>query len=405
MRSKNTKNNIRVEDVQQELLQLKYEINLAELINDSSVDIILVFNLNQEIIVWNKVCERYMDCSKEEALGRQLSDIFPRQVKYPLVSEGINAALQGFKYFIPHSEATLIDGYFETHLIPLKINEQSIEGVLCVMHDVSHRIKAENELKKLNISLKQKNRELAAKNEELLAFSNITSTDLMDPLRKMYTFIEMLINEESMRLSDKGRSFLRRIQASAQRMGLLTDDILAYAQLNNAEKNFYDLNLEHILKFVLESLREQITNTSAIINYDTLPHVTGSRLLIAQLFQHLIGNALKFIAPDKQPVLNISSKIIKGSKIKHPYAAPQIKYLAISFEDQGIGFDMVYSEKIFQMFQRIQHKTYPGTGIGLALCKKIMELHHGFITAESTLDMGSIFNCYFPLSDDNTNYI
>lgn len=379
--------------------QLEQRLALMEAMNNASIDAVLAFDTDLKIIAWNKTCEQLWDVLEEDALNTSFFTIFPTVKNSGTMTKAIGAALKGVKTFVPANKAAYAAGtYFESHFVPLKDEAGNVTGVLNIVHDVAHRVKAENELKSLNKSLARKNKELKQKNFELLSFTHITSHDLKEPLRKIYTFAEMILNKEAVFFTDAGKKYFKRIMAAVQRMNLLTDDILAYAQVNTEEKVLDQVDLNHILKFVKNNLAEKIDETGTVIKTDILPVITGYRTMLTQLFQNIIANAIKFQLPGDKPEISVRVKHIKGSEIKDADALADTEYACISFADNGIGFEPQYTERIFQMFQKLDNsERYAGTGIGLAICKKIVEMHQGFITAQSNPNGGSTFFCYLPL--------
>lgn len=383
--------------VSEEMYQLMDRIHHAELLIDVSIDRVMALDPDMRVITWNKMCEQLWGRTKDEVLGRPVFEVIPEFRSAPVIHNALENALKGLKVFVPAGEGSFGGGYFEQHFIPLREEGREVEGVLVVIHDVAHRVKAENELKALNKSLARKNKELKQRNAELLSFAHVTGHDLKEPLRKIYTFIEMLVSREAEHLSDEGRSLFKRIQGAVQRMGMLTDDILNFAEVGTADKKVEPVDLNHTLKFVLFSLQEQVEGKGAVVALATLPVVQGYRNLLAQLFQHLISNALKFVEAGRAPQISITAAACAGSETGYPEAIPDQRYERISIRDNGIGFEKKYAGRIFQMFQRLNSSpAFPGTGIGLALCQKVAELHHGFIIAESTPGEGSTFHVFLP---------
>ncbi|HYE54643.1 MAG TPA: PAS domain-containing protein [Chitinophagaceae bacterium] len=258
-------------------------------------------------------------------------------------------------------------------------------------------------LYQLNSFLQDKNRQLEEMNEELTAFAFVASHDLREPLRKIQIFSDWLREKEAERLSSEGVDRFRRIQAAVKRMDVLIDDILSFSRINTAEKKFERVNPDQILENVKNDLGEMIRASNATIHADPLPEIKGHASQVAQLFQNLLSNAIKYQAPGNVPHIVITAADVNGCDIDHPAAANDAKYTKISFADNGIGFEEQYTRKIFQMFQRLHgiHE-YPGTGMGLAICKKIAEHHGGFIIAKSQLGNGAIFECYFPQNIDTS---
>ena len=207
--------------------------------------------------------------------------------------------------------------------------------------------------------------------------------------------MEFIVNNDARNLSDAGKANIRRAQASIQKMKLLTDDIIAFSKIHSEEQmTLVDLN--EILAIVLTGLDEKIKTENASILSDKLPVILGYPPLISLLFYHLISNAVKFRKEEINPVIEVKHSIENGSEIKHSSALEDVTYNMISVIDNGICFDPQESEKIFTMFYRLKEKGKQKGGIGLAICKKIMDLHGGFIAAECTPEC-TTFKCYFPI--------
>jgi signal transduction histidine kinase len=232
--------------------------------------------------------------------------------------------------------------------------------------------------------------ELLRKNNELEQFAYIASHDLQEPLRKIRTFSELL--QKSMQ--SKGgqvNNYFEKIQSSAARMTNLIKDVLEYSRLSDPDARVVPTNLQQILTNTLTDFELLIEQKQAIIQADALPVVKAIPLQIQQLFTNLIGNALKF--SDKDPLIRITATVVDG----HEELLPDQRYVMLTFQDNGIGFEQQFADRIFTIFQRLnEKKAYAGTGIGLALCKKIVENHHGLIQAEGRLGEGAKFTVYLP---------
>lgn len=375
------------------------EDKLATILNDASIDQIVALGTHYEIISCNLKCADFWDVDKTQILGSQVEDVFPLLYGCEEIRHAIDHALNGMQSFVPHDKAKYGNVYFEHHFIPIRENGVDVSGVLIIIHDVAHRIKAENELKRLNRSLMRKNKTIEQHNAEFASFSYIAAHDLKEPLRKIYTFIELILAQEKHNLSDNGKAHFRRIQSSAQRMGLLTDDLLTFTQLNDEMKTpLAPVDTAAVLDTVIKSLDEKMQRANARIEADHLPVIIGHAGMIEHLFRHILSNALKFQRKGNEPHILISSSVIDGIDIAGAPVQSDGEYIKLSFTDNGIGIDNQYLDKIFQMFQRLNtRQEYPGNGFGLALCKKILELHYGAITVESEPETGCTFNCYFPL--------
>lgn len=266
------------------------------------------------------------------------------------------------------------------------------EFYLGAYNDISDRKKAEK-------NIEQKNMELEKMNKELQSFAYISSHDLQEPLRKIQTFATRITQKEQDNLSINGREMFGRMQEAARRMQRLIEDLLAYSRTNNAEQKFELTDLNEILDDVKEELKEELKETNALIKTKGLCVVNIIPFQFRQLLNNLIANALKFSSPGQSPVIQIESEIKDGISLHEPKLLPQKSYCHISVSDNGIGFEQQYSDKIFEVFQRLHSKTeYKGTGIGLAIVKKIVDNHGGVITARSELDKGARFDIYLPVS-------
>lgn len=355
--------------------------------NDASIDQIFALDLRLKITAWNRACEQAHGIPRESAIGKLFTDVVAGVVEYPHIMAALVAALKGLKSFVPTEKGAYKGGYFEHHCIPL-MSGKEVTGVMVVVHDVAHRIKAEQRLQRLA-------EELQTKTAEIAAFNWIASHDLKEPLRKIYTFIEMVATGEREKLSDATRANLRRVQSSVQRMGLLTDDIATFAQVAAPAEQLAAADLQQILDNVIARNERVIENEGASIQADPLPTIYGYPDMLALLLKHMLSNALKFHEEGAQPSVRISYALASGANLSHASAQPGATYHCISFKDNGIGFAPEFSEKIFGMFQRLHTQdTYKGTGMGLAICRKVAEAHAGFITAESTEGAGAVFSCY-----------
>jgi signal transduction histidine kinase len=239
--------------------------------------------------------------------------------------------------------------------------------------------------------------ELIIANKELLAFTYISSHDLQEPLRKIQTFVTIILKKENDNLSDIGKYNFQRMQDAASRMQQLIDDLLAFSRIATTELKFEKTDLNLILEEVKAELKDTIQEKNATIEAKEL----GSAKIIAfqfrQLMYNLISNALKFSQPDIPSHIVVSSSTVKGSKLNNEKLSPEKNYCHITIKDNGIGFEPHFNERIFEVFQKLHGKeVYSGTGIGLAIVKKIVENHNGIIIATSALKKGATFDIYFP---------
>lgn len=273
----------------------------------------------------------------------------------------------------------------------------AVEKMAGTEQDVTETKLAEELLFKTTRELERKNRELEMSNKELASFSYAASHDLQEPLRKIQLFIDRILQTEQAQLTDAGKDYFRRIQTASIRMKMLIENLLAYSRVTNTVPLFEEADLNLILQEVKSELSEVIQQKGAIIESCSLPRLKVVPFQIRQLFNNVIGNSLKFSKTDSKPHIIIEAEVINGEKFPDPETGSSIHYLHISVCDNGIGFEPVYNEKVFDIFQRLHGQSeYSGTGIGLAICKKIIEYHQGKIIANGEEGKGATFHIYLP---------
>lgn len=266
--------------------------------------------------------------------------------------------------------------------------EGNVEHVLNISLDITDKVEAERQAQ-------EKNRRLEQSNASLQEFAYIASHDLKEPLRKIMTFGERLLSQAT-QLSEEGQLYLSKIIDAAQRMHELIGDVLSVS-LIASDQTFENQSLQRLLEEVLQSLEYQIEQVNASIESDGLPVATVVAAQFRQVFQNLLTNALKFARKDTPPVIRISHRFLSSNQVSIPGLTKARRYLELKISDNGIGFDNRYATKIFAIFQRLHaKKDFEGTGIGLAICKKIVENHGGIITADSAPDHGATFTIVMP---------
>ncbi len=244
--------------------------------------------------------------------------------------------------------------------------------------------------------LKMANEYLENTNAELAQFAYIASHDLQEPLRKIQTFISRLVDTE-LTLSEKGKDYFLRIRNSSKKMQQLILDILTYSRTSNKDSIVETTDLNQVFKDAKEQLAELIGQKKAIVSASQLPVVKVITYQFEQLFTNLLSNSLKFSKKDVLPVIKIRAGMVSGSLLDMKDVNKTISYHFIEFADNGIGFEPEFNERIFGVFQRLHSKEgYDGTGIGLAIVKKIIDNHEGFITASGRLNEGAVFTIYLP---------
>ena len=287
--------------------------------------------------------------------------------------------------------------------IPVYASLTSLQPTLptigLIITDLTEKKGMELERHQNEIVLAAKNLELQNQNAELASFSYIASHDLQEPLRKIQAFISRILEKESDMLSNSGRDYFNRITESAARMQKLIEALLNYSRINTTEIVLENTDLNMVLNDVKWDLREEIENKKVIIRSEELPTLNIFPLQFHQLFSNIISNAIKYARNDLQPQIKITKKIVGAEELEEN-GVPGTAYWKISITDNGIGFEPEHEKKIFELFQRLHGKEdYEGTGIGLAICKKIMQNHQGYINAEGRPGKGATFNIFIPTND------
>ncbi|WP_438710246.1 PAS domain S-box protein [Aquimarina muelleri] len=260
----------------------------------------------------------------------------------------------------------------------------------------------EKQVKKRTLELEQNNTYLENMNKELQAFAYISSHDLQEPLRKIQTFASRIVSNEYDNLSDRGKDWFRRMQNAAQRMQVLIEDLLTYSRVNNTEIHLENRDLTAIINEVIEDLEEELKEKNVKIELAQLNKINIIPFQFRQLINNLLTNAIKFSSTDRKPLIKISSKIKYGRDFENEKLIANNEYCYICISDNGIGFEPQYGNKIFEIFQRLHNRgDYEGTGIGLAIVKKVVDNHKGFITAIGTPKKGATFNIYIPVNTEN----
>jgi two-component system CheB/CheR fusion protein len=281
-------------------------------------------------------------------------------------------------------------------------SHENFEGYIGTCVDIHERKIGKEQLEELvrarTTSLLIANNQLEASNHNLAEFAYVASHDLQEPLRKIKTFSHLL-NEESEEISLKDlHAYLNKIDDSAVRMGHLIEDLLNYSRLQNTEEAFTKTDLNEVMQDILREFELEIQKKQAVIHVGGLPVLKAVPLRMHQLFHNLLSNSLKFIRPGVHPEIYIHSRPMNKSELKAvPELQKDLSYFKITFGDNGIGFKQEFAEKAFTIFQRLNGRSeYDGTGIGLAICRKIVTNHGGLISVTSSENEGTEFTIYLP---------
>ena len=269
--------------------------------------------------------------------------------------------------------------------------------------ELVRRQETEDQLRGYELRLREQIRQLEASNEELERFAFVASHDLQEPLRKIQSFATLVTNRYDAMFSVESQSFMDKIVHSAERMSTLIKDLLNFSRMSSNREDFKLVSLSSIVQRILDDQELRIKGLNVRVEVGPLPTIEGVPSQLEHLFANLISNALKFLRPDALPLLRIQAKPIDGRAYAELIA--DRRYVEITVEDNGIGFDEKYLDHIFEVFQRLHGKSeFEGTGIGLAICKRVVVYHQGFITAHSQPNHGTTFVVVLPESQLTTDY-
>jgi PAS domain S-box-containing protein len=343
---------------------------------EAAPDAMVVVNQDWEIVLLNVQAENQFGYRRDELIGQKVKNIIPEGFAERLIADALRSTADALAQQIGTGielSGRRKDGSrfpIEIMLSPL----ESAEGILvtAAIRDITNRKIAE-------AHLLQKVKELNRSNEELDQFASIASHDLQEPLRMVASYTQLLSKRYTGKLDSDADEFIAFAVDGANRMQRLIQDLLAYSRVGTKGTELLDTSSEEALEHALGNLRGAIKDSGALVTHDALPQVLADEMQLIQLFQNLVGNGIKYQNPGI-PRVHVSANR-NGEK----------KWL-FSVKDNGLGIDSQYFERIFGMFQRLhKREEFAGTGIGLAICKKIVERHGGSISVESHLGQGSTF--------------
>lgn len=306
------------------------------------------------------------------------------------------ALLSGSLYEKEH-RLEMIDGTYKWHLTRAYPYKSEDDKIIKWFGTATNIDAQKRESEQLELKVAERTKELQKSNNELAQFAYVASHDLQEPLRKIITFIGML-NKALPDIDKNAKGYLKKIESSSERMSTLIKDILNFSQLSKPGEIFSTVDLNESLKTVITDFELVIQQKKAVITCGHLPRLEAIPLQINQLFYNLISNSLKFVENGKTPLVSITCKNLSRQDVaSYTDLNPSFSYVLIQVKDNGIGFDEKFTEQIFTIFQRLNtRQSFSGTGIGLALVKKIVLNHNGLITASSSENKGAVFSVILP---------
>jgi len=387
-----------LKETSQELVESEQRYHL--MIDEVQDYAILSLNRNGEVQSWNKGAEKIKGYKSEEIIGRSFSTFYTkedrdRDLPGTLLNKAIEtgrATQEGWRVRKDGSRF-----WASVTITALHDKEGNTIGFSKVTRDLTEIKEAQDSIKLHAAQLERKNTELEKMNAELESFAYVSSHDLQEPLRKIQTFAGRIIENEQDSLSEKGRDYFRRMQDAASRMQILIEDLLTYSRTSTTDREFLTTDLQLPVAEVAGDFAEVLAESGGTIEVGALCFADVIPFQFRQMLHNLVSNAVKFSRPGEPPYVHIEAERKMGSEWDHPSLDPHQVYCHISIADKGIGFDPQYNERIFEVFQRLHGKNeYKGTGIGLAIVKKIVDNHNGVITATGAVNDGARFDIYLP---------
>jgi signal transduction histidine kinase len=350
--------------------------------------IVLMFDKNHELILFDGPIITEVKFKSELTKGIPLKELFDAD-EYKTNKDILDRAFSGediqLEKDFPDDKTFMID------FKPVRNASGGIFNVMVVMHDIT-------EIKLVQKSLESKVEELNSSNQDLEQFAYVASHDLQEPLRKIRAFGERLQNKFTDNISPEGMDYVKRMQNASERMQTLIDDLLTFSRVTRTDEVYVDVDLHDEFQKIIEDLEYTIEKKNATIDLMVNHHIDAIPSQIRQLFQNLLSNAIKFTKEGVPPLVEIKSEILKGEALDNERLEQNKDYCRITLKDNGIGFDQQYADKIFELFQRLHTRNeYQGTGIGLAVCKKIVDKHNGEIIVSSKQNEGTTFAIILPV--------
>lgn len=367
--------------------ELEKSEEVRKLIMNAAMDAIIGMDKSGSITLWNAQAENIFGWKEKEVMGKKLSEfIIPKSPADKKMSDLIGEFIRR-KLLNKLFEMTVLNKQqeefpVEVSIVPIK--QTGKEFFCAFIKDITERKQNEEALMQLNLRLKKRAEELVASNAELEQFAYIASHDLQEPLRMITSFLTQLERKYKDQLDDKAHQYINFAVDGAVRMRRIILDLLEYSRAGRQTVEYEEIDMNNLMNDVLQLNKAVIEEKNAVIETDNLPKILGSRIPLQQVLHNLVGNALKYQKPNENPQIKISTE-------------DKNDYWQFAVSDNGIGIEDKYFDKIFIIFQRLHNRNdYSGSGIGLAICKKIIQNHKGDIWIESEVGKGSTF--YFTIN-------
>lgn len=362
---------------------------VSKAIIEQAAEIIVVCDIEGRVV---QASQSALRLASENPMFKSFEDVFPLTYKSSTQSDcefSVKEVLSG-KVF--HGVEAILEGPHGNALLSLQLSAKPLDipgngnlGCVITMTDVTERKRAEQAVRRYA-------RQLERSNKDLEDFAFIASHDLQEPLRKIQSFGRLVIENYRNELGSKGYDYLKRMQEAANRMEKMIHDLLSYSRISTQVRAFETVDLNHVLANVLSDLEGRILETRGQVRVEELPVIEGDPMQMYQLFQNLLSNSLKFHKTETRPAVKVYSQ---QSKDQENYPLETVEVVV---EDNGIGFDIQYLDRIFQPFQRLHGRSeFTGSGIGLSICRRIVERHNGSISAHSEVEKGATFVITLPM--------
>jgi PAS domain S-box-containing protein len=370
---------------------------MTELVEDYAI---LMLDREGYIQNWNKGAEKIKGYKAEEILGKHFRIFYTAEdQKDRLPEKLIDKAMREGKATHEGWRARKNGENFWGYIVITTLYDESnnVFGFSKVTRDLTEKRQAEQMLQQLAENLQKKNQELEQSNKELESFSYAASHDLQEPLRKIKTFSHFILDNDKDKFSGTTGDYFQRIISAADRMQHLIEALMSFSRIGATTPVLEEINLGEAFEEAKKDLIDIIEEKRTVIECAPLPSIRGVFLQLQQVFANILGNSIKYSKAGEPAVIKVTVELVAAEKIEGTPDSPAKYFHKISFMDNGIGFEQQYAGKIFELFQRLHgKKEYPGTGIGLAICKKIVQNHGGMIDASGELGKGASFHIYLP---------